>query len=140
MVATADLWVYNAENFCVSFFNQVASTFHLRGGKIKKNVFLGLPNGKYNLSQLLALQKGLLSKFFTLFETSTNCCLSVLINIASLSFPLCLLLFVQFYIYDFTSVFLCLLLKIVFKAPVCCRWIMRVVHGILPSSVKRLEA
>ena len=35
MAATADLWVYNAENFCVSFFNQVTSIFHLRGGKIK---------------------------------------------------------------------------------------------------------
>ena len=38
MVATADLWVYNAENFCVSFFNQVTSIFHLRGGKMKKKV------------------------------------------------------------------------------------------------------
>ena len=39
MVATADLWVYNAENFCVSFFNQVTSIFHLRGGKIRKSFF-----------------------------------------------------------------------------------------------------
>ena len=39
MVATADLWVYNAEHFCVSFSNQVASTFHLGGGKIKKKFF-----------------------------------------------------------------------------------------------------
>ena len=46
MVATADLWVYNAENFCVSFFNQVTSIFHLRGGKIKKKFFLGLPIGQ----------------------------------------------------------------------------------------------
>ena len=42
MVATADLWVYNAENLCVSFFNQVASIFHLEGEEIKKS-FLGLP-------------------------------------------------------------------------------------------------
>ena len=42
MVAGADLWVYNAENLCVSIFNQVASIFHLRGGKIKKQVSLGL--------------------------------------------------------------------------------------------------
>ena len=33
MVARADLWVYDAENFCVSFFNQVASIFHLQGEK-----------------------------------------------------------------------------------------------------------
>ena len=39
VVATADLWVYNAENFCVSFFNQVTSIFHLQGGKIKKKFF-----------------------------------------------------------------------------------------------------
>ena len=39
MVATADLWVYNAEIFCVSFFNQVTSIFHLRGGEIKKKFF-----------------------------------------------------------------------------------------------------
>ena len=44
MVATADLRVYNAENFCVSFFNQVAPIFHLREGKIKKKFFLGLPS------------------------------------------------------------------------------------------------
>ena len=36
VVAQADLWVYKAANFCVSFFNQVASIFHLGGGKIKK--------------------------------------------------------------------------------------------------------
>ena len=42
VVATADLWVYNAENFCVSFFYQVTSIFHLRRGEIKKN--FGLPN------------------------------------------------------------------------------------------------
>ena len=41
MVATADLWVYDAENLCVSFFYQVTSVFHLRGGKIKKRVFFG---------------------------------------------------------------------------------------------------
>ena len=41
MVARADLWVYNAKNFCVSFFNQVASIFHFGEGKIKK-CFLGL--------------------------------------------------------------------------------------------------
>ena len=44
MVATTDLWVYNAENFCVSFFYHVTFIFHLRGGKIKKKVFLGLPS------------------------------------------------------------------------------------------------
>ena len=38
-MARADLWVYNAENFCVSVFNQVSPIFHLRGGKIKKKVF-----------------------------------------------------------------------------------------------------
>ena len=45
MVAIADLWVYNAENFCVSFFNQVTSIFHLRvtRGENKKKFFLGLP-------------------------------------------------------------------------------------------------
>ena len=43
MVATADLWVYNAEKILslfflyFSFFNQVTSIFHLRGGEIKKN-------------------------------------------------------------------------------------------------------
>ena len=42
MVAWTDLWVYNAKNFRVSLFNQIASIFHLGGGKIKK-VFLGLP-------------------------------------------------------------------------------------------------
>ena len=35
VVAGADLWVYNADNLCVSFFNQVASIFHLGGGKKK---------------------------------------------------------------------------------------------------------
>ena len=41
MVATADLLVYNAEKKFIiiflyfSFFNQVTSIFHLRGGKIK---------------------------------------------------------------------------------------------------------
>ena len=39
MVARADLWVYNAENLCVSFFYQVTSIFHLRGGKINKRYF-----------------------------------------------------------------------------------------------------
>ena len=39
VVATADLWVYNAENLCVSFFYQVTSIFHLRGGEIKKSFF-----------------------------------------------------------------------------------------------------
>ena len=39
VVARTDLWVYNAENLCVSFFNQVAYIFHLRGGKIKKVYF-----------------------------------------------------------------------------------------------------
>ena len=43
-MAGTDIWVYNAENFCVSVFNQVSPIFHLRGGKIKKKVFLGLPN------------------------------------------------------------------------------------------------
>ena len=38
-MAQADLWVYNAEIFCVSFFNQVTIIFHLRGGKIKKSFF-----------------------------------------------------------------------------------------------------
>ena len=42
-MATADLWVHNAENYCVSFFNQVIFIFHLRGGEIKKSFFLGLP-------------------------------------------------------------------------------------------------
>ena len=41
VVARADLLVYNAENFCVSIFNQVASIFHFGEGKIKK-CFLGL--------------------------------------------------------------------------------------------------
>ena len=40
MVAGVDLWVYNAEIFCVSFLNQVASIFHLRGGEIKNKFFL----------------------------------------------------------------------------------------------------
>ena len=45
MVATADLWVYNAEKFLslifiFFIFNQVTSIFHLRGGEIKKEVFL----------------------------------------------------------------------------------------------------
>ena len=49
MVATADLLVYNAEKILslfflyFSFFNQVTSIFHLRGGEIKQKVFLGLP-------------------------------------------------------------------------------------------------
>ena len=43
-MATTDLWVYNAENLCVSFFYQVTFIFHLRGGKIQKKFFLGLPN------------------------------------------------------------------------------------------------
>ena len=49
MVATADVLVYNAEKILslfflyFSFFNQVTSIFHLRGGEIKKKVFLGLP-------------------------------------------------------------------------------------------------
>ena len=34
VVAGTDLWVYNAENLCVSFFNQVASIFHF-GGETK---------------------------------------------------------------------------------------------------------
>ena len=39
-VATrTDLWVYNAENLCVSFFNQLASIFHLGEGEIKKENF-----------------------------------------------------------------------------------------------------
>ena len=48
MVATADLWVYNAEHLCVSFFYQVASIRHLGGGKIKKS-FFGLLNGKHSI-------------------------------------------------------------------------------------------
>ena len=40
-IVTMKNWVYNAENFCVSFFNQVASIFHLRGGEIKKKSFFG---------------------------------------------------------------------------------------------------
>ena len=36
MVAGTDLLVYNAENLCASFLNQVASMFYLRGGGIKK--------------------------------------------------------------------------------------------------------
>ena len=43
VVAGTDLWVYNAENLCVSFFNQVASIFCLLGKEIKKK--LGLPTG-----------------------------------------------------------------------------------------------
>ena len=45
MVATADLLVYNAEKILslfflyFSFFNQVTSIFHLRGGKIKNQFF-----------------------------------------------------------------------------------------------------
>ena len=39
VVATADLWVYNTENFSVSLFNQVTSIFHLGGGKINKKFF-----------------------------------------------------------------------------------------------------
>ena len=42
VVAWLHLWVYNTENLCVSFFNQVASIFHL-GGKEMKKRFLGLP-------------------------------------------------------------------------------------------------
>ena len=45
MVATADLWVYNAEKKIGSFFNKVTSIFHLQGGKIKNEFFLGLPKG-----------------------------------------------------------------------------------------------
>ena len=41
MVATADLWVSNAEHFCVSFFNQVTSIFHLWGGGESKKSFFG---------------------------------------------------------------------------------------------------
>ena len=52
MVATADLWVYNAENFCVSFFNQVTSIFHLRGEKKK---IWGLPN-VHNLKKQFKFQ------------------------------------------------------------------------------------
>ena len=36
VVAGTDLWVYNAENLSVSFFNQVASIFHLGGENKKK--------------------------------------------------------------------------------------------------------
>ena len=43
-MATTDLWVYNAENLCVSFFYQVTFIFHLRGGKNKKKKF-GLTYG-----------------------------------------------------------------------------------------------
>ena len=43
-MATADLWVYNAENLCVSFFYQVASLFTYEGGGEIKKVVLGLPN------------------------------------------------------------------------------------------------
>ena len=44
-MAGADVWVYNAEIFCVSFFNQVAFIFHLRGGAGEsKKVFFGLHN------------------------------------------------------------------------------------------------
>ena len=39
VVATADLWVYNAKNLCVSFFYHVTSIFHLRGGKRKEKFF-----------------------------------------------------------------------------------------------------
>ena len=42
-MATAGLWVYNAENLCVSFFNRVVSKFHLEGGGNKKKLSLGLP-------------------------------------------------------------------------------------------------
>ena len=77
MVATADLWVYNAENFCVSSFNQVTSLiahaciFHLRVGKIQKKFFWGLPiaqslmqntwkgEGKCDWNLNLTLQYGL---------------------------------------------------------------------------------
>ena len=38
MVAGTDLWVHDTESFCVFFFNQVASIFHLGGGKIKKKI------------------------------------------------------------------------------------------------------
>ena len=47
MVAKANLWVYNAKIFCVSFFNQVTSIL-LRRGENKNNVFLGLPIGDNN--------------------------------------------------------------------------------------------
>ena len=40
-MATADLWVFNAEIFGVSFFSQVTFIFHLRGGENEKNG--GLP-------------------------------------------------------------------------------------------------
>ena len=43
MVAWPHLWVYNAEHFCLSFFNQVTSIFHLWGGGNQRQVFLGLP-------------------------------------------------------------------------------------------------
>ena len=36
VVATADLWAYDAKYLCLSFFNQIASIRHLGGGNIKK--------------------------------------------------------------------------------------------------------
>ena len=39
MVTTADLWVYNAENFCVTFFTKLHPFFAYEGGKSKKSFF-----------------------------------------------------------------------------------------------------
>ena len=41
MVATADLWVYNAENFCVPFLTKL-HPFSLTRGVNKRKVFFGL--------------------------------------------------------------------------------------------------
>ena len=51
MVATTDLWVYNAENLCVSFFLPSYIHFSLTRGENKKKVFLGLPSEQQNKLQ-----------------------------------------------------------------------------------------
>ena len=48
-MATADLWVFNAEIVGVSFFSQVTSIFHLRGGENQKKIgayLLSIPRAK----------------------------------------------------------------------------------------------
>ena len=73
MVATADLWVYNAENFCVSFFNQVTSIFHLRGGKIKKKFWAYLlPIGTYPRVTNVEAVKGSLKKPDDVYEVARS--------------------------------------------------------------------
>ena len=54
MVATADFWVYNAENFLCHFLTKLHPFFFYEGGN-KKKVFLGLPN-VHNLKKQFKFQ------------------------------------------------------------------------------------